>query len=534
MVLMRLSVHVLAYFVCVASTLPGCRARLAQGREQHIALQVQRQARHALTKFLLQMRRVVGWQILPRVGARCNHCCSDRPLIARTSNSARLPRRRIVCSSGRSTRSCCRASSLHNPSRHASLLMQRRNSTGDSEFMSDPIRFARRYSLAYLTFGLSLAVLQRELREREKSRPLLTAAEVESLLNTVDFTASLSTPLAFVGNYPCVVLPYPKMISPAGRPLAFLFAVDTGAQVNTINEDLARSLELTEVSPNSRYVQLRDFCFALQYLKSDFAALPVPVASPVGVGLLGQPFLNAFQGGVEFQWSSEIDGAPTVTLHGNKTGIEDGIRSSNLINRVPVRSLPGTRLPFVNIQVNGVPMPALLDTGSPITILNIPAASLAELETEREFTEADAAMEMPWWMRDSDFRSLLRPIRAPARAILSFLGRKPKYDSEAQMKRDRVAEEKAAAAARGDVLTIGGLQGSESELRRSTTAAKILVGDVAFPEAKVYVGNLATWFQANLGGMSMKYPFYGFGAVLGMDVLRSRPGMLYRQDEVFF
>jgi hypothetical protein len=38
-------------------------------------------------------------------------------------------------------------------------------------------------------------------------------------------------------------------------------------------------------------------------------------------------------------------------------------------------------LPSVTIKVNGVEMKALLDTGSPITVLNAQAAKLAGIET---------------------------------------------------------------------------------------------------------------------------------------------------------
>ena len=42
-----------------------------------------------------------------------------------------------------------------------------------------------------------------------------------------------------------------------------------------------------------------------------------------------------------------------------------------------VRTLPESALPSVMLQINGVLIPALLDTGSPITVLNAAAAKAA-------------------------------------------------------------------------------------------------------------------------------------------------------------
>ncbi|KAL3910613.1 MAG: hypothetical protein SGILL_007624 [Bacillariaceae sp.] len=85
------------------------------------------------------------------------------------------------------------------------------------------------------------------------------------------------------------------------------------------------------------------------------------------------------------------------------------------------------------------------------------------------------------------------------------------------------AQAKAQAAARGDVLMIAGMEGQPIDLIKSDAAVDVRLGDneVEFGSRNVYVGNIPGLAALNaLGDDSPP------GAVLGMDILRSKPKML--------
>jgi len=497
----RLFVHAGPLLIFLASRPHGLRVQVASAHLQADASEVHRHAPRpakALAMLLLQVQCVFGWQLPP-----LRNSTSMGPLA--NSSSRSVSTHELQFAGDRRSIAC-----------------------GDISMRLDKVPGVPLARRSVVSAGLAAAGLV-----VGGTVGALTAQPRASLASeaSANLKGTTTAALAYTGSYPCVKLVFPKLVTPEGAVVSLKLAVDTGARVNTISTRVARLLNLKmargiEGSP----VELGEFLLGSQQNQMQLegqqlfrtTATALPVASPVidCVGLLGLSFLNAFPGGVEFNWGNEANGsAPSITLHGDKAGIEDGIESHNLVKRVPIEVLTGTGLPSVTIKVNGVAMQALLDTGSPITLINIPAASLAGVEPINPFNETDVDFKKNWWSRFSQ--------------LPSWWNRQTRQRSTEQ-ENARKAEIVELAAARGDVLKIAGLQGGVSEIRRSTETTSIMIGDAEFPAAKVYVGNLASWYASNLPGLEPKYPYYGFGAVLGLDVLRSRPGMLYRADEVFF
>ena len=125
--------------------------------------------------------------------------------------------------------------------------------------------------------------------------------------------------------------------------------------------------------------------------KEDVAAITglsaavVPVPAPGTAGILGRSFLNCFDA-VAFDWgpaagaSGDDGGIRTLDRVGAvmdfyqeydwDAGAEDGLVTADL-DELPCGLLA------VNVTLNGVAMPALLDTGAPQTIVNRAAAAAA-------------------------------------------------------------------------------------------------------------------------------------------------------------
>merc|ERR1712124_58332 len=83
------------------------------------------------------------------------------------------------------------------------------------------------------------------------------------------------------------------------------------------------------------------------------------------------------------------DSAPSVTFYGRDDASMQVVLSD--LRRIPIDPIPLTQLPAVKIRVNGVEMDALLDTGSPVTVLNQRAAEAAGVKTTKEAMEAEAS-----------------------------------------------------------------------------------------------------------------------------------------------
>lgn len=239
-------------------------------------------------------------------------------------------------------------------------------------------------------------------------------------------------------------------------------------------------------------------------------ASALPIASPAAAGLLSLAFLQSFDG-VDMDWGTtpvvpvsgdddvDVSAAaarpPSITFHADAP--TDAVLQGR--TKVPLERIPITQLLSVTIQINGIDMPALLDTGSPITVMNAQAAKAAGIE------------------------SIVNPLAKKGNPLQAL----------------QAKFELANAASRGDILQIFGAGGARVNLCKSIAEVDVTMqgGEdddnetIAFGAGNVYVGDLPG--LAALNGLGVKSPP---AVVLGMDVLRRRPSMLLRasHNEVWF
>ena len=363
----------------------------------------------------------------------------------------------------------------------------------------------------------------------EDISPVEERAAAERAAADQDEPMALRAPLRWIGPYPSVSLSFPALSSPSqkARMLAgdtsalgvtLDFVIDTAANTNTINAQVAGptsqgGLELSQVGSvaggvgaggamggGATYLlgtaELADVPKEERVpFISALSATALPVAAPAAAGLLGLPFLNSFAGGVEFEWgaapvppgTSVAVALPpaSLTFYGDERGTQAsraGLRS------VEVSVLAGSALPSVALSVNGVTVPALLDTGSPITVLNRAAAEAADV---RLGASNDASSQPA-----NPFARLVAGVQA------------------------------AAAAAQAETLTVAGVNGPV-QLTRAQEAT-VSLGDAEFGECRPYVGELPGLSALDGLGASA-----GPAAILGTDVLRLRPRLVYTQQRIY-
>ena len=263
----------------------------------------------------------------------------------------------------------------------------------------------------------------------------------------------------------------------------------------------------------------------------NLTAAALPVVNPGSAGLLGLAFFYCFEGGVEFRWGSPtlqpqgmeprlVDGMvveptladesfPSITFYGcDDSSMESSElgRSLSELTRVPIDPIPLTQLPSVKLQINGVEMMALLDTGSPVTVLNDRAAKAAGIQTNKESLVAPETESKGGW---NPFASVVDKFKE--------------------------AQATAEAASKGEILMIGGVDGKPTTLYRSTgdgpdisllgsSGEQVSLGTKA--SNKVYVGDIPG--LAALNGIGVDSPP---AVVLGLDVLRQKPKMVFRPRE---
>ena len=363
---------------------------------------------------------------------------------------------------------------------------------------------------------------------------------------------AVRAPLKYLGPYPCLSLRFPNLATSAQRArganvtgISLDFVLDTAANTNTIQGAVAQELALEKVgealpgfgaagsiSGGDTYLLgdcRLDYGVVMEEESSgdggggggedddddeqDFTfmqgltASALPVASPAAAGLLGLYFFQCFQGGVMFEWGSNSAAAstaiPSITFFAERERMGDALDG---LARAPIQPLPVSALPSINMIINGKTIPALLDTGSPITVVNAAAAKMAGVTTRMEDDGGG-----------SNEKGKGNPFNPFAKLTKNF----------------EAAQAAAQAAARGDVLLIAGADGKRVELVKSKDLVECgIVGDgvkVNIGKHNIYVGDLPG--LAALGGLG------GDGAppaaVLGMDILRTRTRMVYRKDEVY-
>lgn len=306
-------------------------------------------------------------------------------------------------------------------------------------------------------------------------------------------------PLNYKGPYGCLSLHFPKLST------SFEFVLDTGANVNTIDSMFVEKHGLPLVVSSKELgllgsagiggtIQPGDV-FELgdcelnglppeqttTFMKN-LTAASIGHSTPVGDGLLGLNFFLSFPAGVEFDWYGTDGDPPTIIFYYGKELPKMNNVQKGLV-RVPLKLLP-VGLLSLTVNINGKDMPALLDTGSPITVLNQEAADLAGIEI------------------------------APAASV---------EDSKNPRSRPQ---------AYGDEnLMVGGVDGTPVNLYRSVSKVPIRAGKVSLGEGPIYVGDLPG--LRIIGSMTgAKLP----AVVLGLDTLRRSYRMILRAsaNEVYF
>lgn len=421
-----------------------------------------------------------------------------------------------------------------------------------------------------------------------------TPAEISTAAEEDIAPTKISSPLKYMAQnaYPAISLKFPSLSTSSQRErnitgIALDFIIDTAANTNTINGQVATELQCERVGSalagygaagairvkdgNEDLFLLGDCSLDIpngnvnenankagenekvenqasgetemetkpeaDIFMTNLTAAALPVASPAAAGLLGVAFLNCFEGGVQFDWGGGIDGrSPTVTFHAKDSGIEEQLLTR--MRRVELDILNEVLLPTVAMTINGVQIPALLDTGSPVTVLNSAAAEIAGLQTislengnengnENE-NENDGNKKKKGLFNLNPFQKISDNFKA--------------------------AQSMSEAVSRGDILVVMGPEG-RIELKRTIERVTVRLGsgsddgqeEVQFPKSSVFVGDLPglkaleglkasnndNLSDDNDDSSSSPPPP---AAILGMDVLKRLPMMVYRgvQSEVYF
>jgi len=313
-------------------------------------------------------------------------------------------------------------------------------------------------------------------------------------------------PLKYLGPYPCLTLRFPNLSSAEQRKdnksgVTLDFVLDTGANVNTIDVKFVKELDLPLVISSKDLDILGSAgiggtltpgdTFALgdcelvglppeqtTTFMRNLTAAGLGFSTPVGNGLLSLSFFLSFPAGVEFDWHGTDGDPPTLIFYyGKELPTFNNVRQG--LVRVPLERLP-VGLTSLTVNINGTDIPALLDTGAPITVLNQEAVELAGIEMVQASLGA------------------------------GILGKQSYGDEN---------------------LMVGGVDGVPVNLYRSVSPVPIRAGKVSLGEGPVYIGDLP--------GLKMAGTMAGTplpAVVLGLDSLRRSYRMILRApaDEVWF
>ena len=361
-------------------------------------------------------------------------------------------------------------------------------------------------------------VLARPLFQSLSSDCLETDVE-QGMIQPKEAEYSVRAPLKFMGPYPCLGLRFPNLATTAQRArnesgVTLDFVLDTAANTNTINAQVAQAINLNVTgqalpgmgSAGPIQGDLPTFYLGdaqLEGLGNDIfmqnlTASALPIASPASAGLLSLAFFQSIPGGIEFDWrgDAESNQPPSLVFYASD---DAAINVTKKLQCVPITRIPVTELPSVKVEINGQVFPALLDTGSPVTVLNSAAAKQAGIQTV-----------VP---QDSSLQS-----RNPLAALQGRW-------------------QQARATSQGQVLSIFGANGKRVNLVQSNENVIVRLPTVNeddvvdFDASHVYVGDLPG--LAALQGLGVDAPP---AVVLGMDVLRRKRRMFFRplENEVWF
>jgi hypothetical protein len=207
-------------------------------------------------------------------------------------------------------------------------------------------------------------------------------------------------PLVYIGPYPCLGLKFPHL-NPEHNSIHFV--MDTGANVNSISKDLAHKLDVSIVKkkedlpllgstgaggslPAGDFVMLGDCQLSgmpkdqenLTFMTNlTAAAMNLGIVEQIGGGILGTCFFYSFPAGVEFDWYGTDGDPPTFIFYYGTCLPEEAKKNAKCVS-LEKDSFFG--IPTIIVSINGVEFRAIIDTGSPITIISPSAAKEAKIE----------------------------------------------------------------------------------------------------------------------------------------------------------
>ncbi len=247
--------------------------------------------------------------------------------------------------------------------------------------------------IVYKLFAFTVHPDVHQPRRRRLHRLCLTSQHSEEAPRVIGVVA----PLKYVGPYACLQLDFPHL---SGSSLTFL--LDTGANVNAISKDVANKLNLPVVMKKEDlsiiasgaggsfqpgdFVMLGDCHLGgmpenhpnITFMTNlTAAAIDLGVANIFSNGLLGSSFFQSFLAGVEFDFHG-TDGDPPTIIFWYGQSIPEAAKNNSLC--VPLEE-SWCGVPTISVNVNGINMQAIIDTGSPITILSPNAAREAGVQT---------------------------------------------------------------------------------------------------------------------------------------------------------
>lgn len=236
------------------------------------------------------------------------------------------------------------------------------------------------------------------------------------------------------------------------------------------------------------------------------SAAIVQVPAPGTAGILGRSFLNCF-GAVEFDWRLSQNAGATMCLYQEYAPFDDdGTMDDQTV--VPLNEL-ACGLLAVDVDLNGVRMPALVDTGAPRTIINRAAAKAAGIAT------VDDASGSPEEAKKPSMGGFKNPFAAIQDAI------------------SRGREQALGSSGAVTVMGAGGRPERLDKASRSKDVEMIVSatsGSVCLSSPQILIGDLEA-FRVGLGlrgdstlGANDGQP----GIVLGLDALMSVPKVAMR------
>lgn len=227
-------------------------------------------------------------------------------------------------------------------------------------------------------------------------------------------------PLIYSGPYACLGLTFPHLKLNQDRKqqcddqneVSMNFVLDTGANINTVCKDLAEEMNLPIIIRKDELstlgsagaggsfetgdiVLLGDCRLSgmpkdqenITFMKNLTAAsLGLGIGS-VGDGLLGTSFFGCFPAGVEFDWYG-TDGDPPTLIFYYGSDLPENAKKNAIC--VPLESDSFFSVPTATVNINGVELRAIVDTGSPISIVTPEAAKEAGLERMADNDESSS------------------------------------------------------------------------------------------------------------------------------------------------